>query len=190
MPVQKEFVTNADGCGDHIFTQLKRTGNVCLYRRNRTIDGSVAGFEVFIAKTILAGAKLPGNAVVENDYEPYPGKGSFGKTAWSYGRHHLVPAENKFDEVIKKNDDKDVDVEHKPVMMGFVTSTPKVSVENETENIPAGEFTMVEFATANGLPPRGVVYNILHSLIARGLVKESRRVSYGRGRPTCLFIKA
>jgi hypothetical protein len=81
--LQTVFITNADGCGDHVFTQKRRVGNVCLYRRVR-LDGSFHSYEVIITKTVKAGAKLPGNNFVKSDYEVYPGAHSFGKTAWSH----------------------------------------------------------------------------------------------------------
>ena len=178
-PLQPQFITNADGCGDHVFTQIKRSGNVCIYRRNKVENGFVAGFEVVVAKTVLAGAKLPGNNVVATTYESYPGGKAFGKNGWFFLTEGS--AEDKFNKVVKIHQETEDE-------KNSVVTTENTVVE--TQDIPAGEFTLVEFATANCMPPKGAVYNILRSLVEKGSVKESRRVQKGPGRPTVLYIKA
>ncbi len=84
MPLQKQFVTNADGCGDHVFTQLERSGNFAVYSRKNVKTDKVVWFEVVTIKTVKAGTVFAkGSAPTEFDYESYPGKSSFGRTAWA-----------------------------------------------------------------------------------------------------------
>lgn len=177
-PLQKQFVTNADGRGDMIFTQVRRSGNVAIYSRH--YEGSpVKEWEVITIKTVKAGAKLPGNNVVANDYEPYPGGQSFGKGNNGYSCVSLARAEEIFNRIVKENSQ---------VYVAPTTTSVVKPVVDEASEIPAGEFTQVQFATHNCMPPRGAVYNVLQGLIVGGKVKESRRVSMGPGRPTILYV--
>ncbi len=83
MPLQKQFITNADGCGDHVFTQLERSGQFAVYRRTPVGSTTPVGFEVVTIKTVKAGTVFAkGAKPIEHDYESYPGASSFGKTAW------------------------------------------------------------------------------------------------------------
>lgn len=173
-PLQPVFLTNADGCGDHIFTQIKRSGNVCLYRRNKASDGRIMAYEVIITKTIKAGAPLPGGSVVANDYENYPGKSQFGKAAWFCVDEQS--ADDKFEKLIKDT----------TVLVSIVEVSTE-EVKDESSDIPVGEFTQSQFAVHNCMPPRGVVYNVLQSLINKGVVRISQRVQIGGGRPTILY---
>jgi hypothetical protein len=165
MPMQLQFIVNNDGCGDHVFTQEKRSGNVCIYRRNK-LNGDLVGFEVIVIKVVKAGTPLPGGNFVEKDYEKYPGAKSFGLTGWYYKT--LQEAEKRFTNLLKS-----VPVE-----------------DDEPLTIPDGEFTQVDFATANCLPPRGKTYDDLQKLVDTGIVRVSRRIKKGAGQPTCLYIKA
>lgn len=102
MPMQKVFVTNADKCGDHIFTQVERSGRLAVYRRNRVSDGRTMGYEVITIKTVKAGTVFAkGTKPVENDYESYPGAESFGRSAWSYVQEDA--AFKRFDEKVIEN---------------------------------------------------------------------------------------
>lgn len=190
-PMQTEFITNADGCGDHLFTQLVRKGNVAVYRRDR-VGGTVFGYETIIIKTVKAGTVyVKGGKATETDTESYPGAASFGKTGFSYITEK--DAMDKFNDLVKKEENKTV-VDDEPMTLGFVTSSvvedePTTVVKNNSDGvlIPSGEFTQADFAEVNNLPPRGSVYNLLKSMIEKGSVKESRRVSFGRGRPTVMY---
>lgn len=85
MPIQKQFVTNADHCGDHIFTMMERSGQFAVYRRDVVETGKVFGFEVVTIKTVKAGTVFAkGAKPTESDYESYPGGKAFGKTGWFY----------------------------------------------------------------------------------------------------------
>lgn len=52
--------------------------------------------------------------------------------------------------------------------------------------IPTGEFTQAEFAIANGLPERGVVWSKLDALVKAGTIVK-RFGSNGKGRPKAFF---
>lgn len=81
-PLQRQFVTNADSCGDNLFTQIERSGNFAIYKRSN-MDGRVLGFEVVTVKTVKAGTVFSkGAKPTESDYESYPGGKAFGKYAW------------------------------------------------------------------------------------------------------------
>lgn len=186
-PVQTSFITNADATGDQIFTQLKREGNVALYRRDRVSTGHTFGFEVVVLKTVKAGQPLPGGNVVKADYESYPGPSAFGRSAWFFMSE--ADAELKMDKVIKTlSTTVPVDVESTEVVEDVLVPVVEVKKKNDaTWVIPNGEFTQADFAKANGLPERGTVYNILQSVINKGLVKLIDRRKIGGGRPTSFF---
>ena len=78
--LQTKFEANVDKTGVNTFEQIKRTNEVALYKRTRPTGTEV--FEVFIIKVVPKGAKLPGGAVVAEEYESYPGAASFGKSAY------------------------------------------------------------------------------------------------------------
>tara|TARA_R110000868_G_scaffold404172_1_gene682076 strand:- start:1112 stop:1459 length:348 start_codon:yes stop_codon:yes gene_type:complete len=100
--LKKEFVSNVDHCGDHKFVQLKRTNSIAVYARYK-MDGWIFGYEVFKIKTVKAGSPLPNNTVVAEDYESYPGKNAFGKTAmfFSAGNKKTDP-ENLYNIFVKR----------------------------------------------------------------------------------------
>ncbi len=54
--------------------------------------------------------------------------------------------------------------------------------------IPKGEFTQAQFAVANGLPERGVVWSRLDSLVKAGKLNKAL-VKMGKGRPTQVFTE-
>jgi len=69
---------------------------------------------------------------------------------------------------------------------GALVTVAKVANNVLTMVIPAGEFTQAEFATANGLPERGVVWSKLDALVKLG--KLSKRFgTTGKGRPKAFF---
>jgi hypothetical protein len=188
-PLQTEFLKAADGCSVHIFKQLKRQGDICLYSRTGLADGRPKGFEVFRLKLVKAGASLPGGAKVEADYEQYPGKSAFGKSAWSIcGLTSEADAEAMFTKLTSNPEAVEVEVE---------TDTDGVKVKakrtprdtNVVYVVPAGDFTQADFAKANGLPERGKVYGVLQAQVTNGLVKPIGLKKVGKGRPTAFFVK-
>lgn len=74
-----------------------------------------------------------------------------------------------------------------PTVDGGVTVTvAKVNKGVVTMVIPTGEFTQAEFAVANGLPERGVVWSKLDTLVKAGTITK-RFGSNGKGRPKAFF---
>jgi hypothetical protein len=69
---------------------------------------------------------------------------------------------------------------------GVAVTVAKVAKSVVTMIIPPGEFTQAEFAIANGLPVRGVVWSKLDALVtAKKLTK--RFGTTGKGRPKAFF---
>lgn len=162
MPIQPAFLTNADKCGDHIFTQIKRTGNVAVYRRNEVDTNKLIGFEVFVIKTVKAGTVFAkGGTPTENDYESYPGSSSFGKSAWFCVTEDR--AMERFDQLVEKN------------------SEPK------GPKIPSGNFTLMDFATSNNLGLTKETADVLTSLIRSRVCKFIGNVVMS-GRPVQTFV--
>ena len=166
------------------------------------MDGRPTGFEVIILKQVEAGSPLPGGNVVKADYESYPGAQAFGRIAWFFSS--LKGAEYKFNEVVKNqqstiivNKASNIVKADKGNTLMMLTNfnvnnignIVKASKADNNQTIPSGEFTQAQFATINSLPLRGVVYNVIQTLVNKGLIKVSQRVKTGAGRPTCFYIK-
>lgn len=154
-PLQTVFVTNADACGDHVFTQVARKGNVAVYRRNKVSDGKCQGWETIVIKTVKAGTVyVKGGTPTASDTESYPGAASFGRLGWNYVS--LEAAMDKLEELTKE--------EVKPETVGGWI-------------VPAMEFTFTEFATANKLPiDKGtatIIQNLLRDKALRFIRSEN-----------------
>ena len=96
--LQVEFKSSVDLCGMHTFKQIKNNGIAAIYQRIRK-DGTTHSFEAFKIRVVKAGSPLPNGAVVQEDYQPYPGKSAFGKTAFSC--KDLEHAEIRYEEICK-----------------------------------------------------------------------------------------
>lgn len=163
MPLQSVFVTNADACGDHVFTQVARKGNVAVYRRNKVEDGRCFGFETVVIKTVKAGTiYAKGATPTASDTESYPGAQSFGRLGWHYSTKEA--ALNKLEELTKE--------EVKPETVGGWI-------------VPAVEFTFTQFAEANKLPIDKGTANIIQNLLRdkvlqfiRSEVVNNRTIQY------------
>ena len=142
----------------HIFTQLKRVWNICLYRRNRVSDGTVHSFEVINSRACNSATT-----------DSYPEASTFGTRGWSYRLESA--AETTFDTLVLEEDQKLVAVPVnyvQPKAQPVVTSAVVVAgtaVVSATTVVPAGEFTQADFARSNGLPERGSVYNVIQKMI-------------------------
>lgn len=184
--LQPAFVKNADSCGDNLFTQIQASGNVYIYSRTDTNTGKVVGFEVFTSKVVKAGTTfVKGGKPTEADYESYPGKTSFGKTAWFCS--NLERATTRFNSIVTGQTVVESDDETEAAIVPVVRVEP-VATKKVTVTIPVGEFTQAQFAVANNLPERGVVWSMLDTLKTRGFIKESKREKVGPGRPTVFYI--
>lgn len=69
---------------------------------------------------------------------------------------------------------------------GVAVTVAKVKKNVVTFNIPTGEFTQADFANANGLPERGVVWSKLDGLVKEGKLTK-RFGTTGKGRPKAYF---
>jgi hypothetical protein len=166
-PMQTVFVTNADACGDHVFTQVARKGNVAVYRRNKVSDGVCQGWETIVIKTVKAGTVyVKGGTPTAADTESYPGAASFGKLGWHYPS--LESAMTKMENLTKE--------EVKPEMVGEWI-------------VPAPEFTFIEFATANELSIDKGTATIIQNLLRDKSLKLVR-TEVRNGKSAQIFGKA
>ena len=171
-----EFTMNADGCGNEVFRQMRRSDGVAMYQRIRTGGLRQYGYEVFIIKTIKAGTALPGGKSVAEDYEQYPGAAQWGKTAWSpTGR---AAADEKFDALVKRLRSE----------VGQPKRRGRKATAATTFVVPSGQFTMKMLIEQTGMT-QPVLYIRLQKLIKEGKVVEVDRVRTegGRGRLAVVY---
>lgn len=167
MPMQTVFIRNVDDCGDHVFTQLSRIGNVAVYRRNKVDNGKCFGWETIVIKTVKAGTVYAEGAdPTESDTESYPGGKSFGRLGWHYPS--LGAANFKLEELTKE--------EVKPETVGGYL-------------VPAIEFTFGEFASANKLPIDKGTATIIQNLLRDKSLKLVR-TEVRNGKSAQIFGKA
>ena len=193
--LESVFVANYDKSGDNTFRQLRKEGAVALYVRE-SMEGLTLWYELFTFKTIKAGTPLPGGNTVQEDYEQYPGKSAFGKTAWVIaGENDLARANARFDELVKTASDKS-----SAIFLAYIgeeetdEAVPVLKVEklsSETIKIPVGQFTHSELADANQTG-KSQVYFILQDMVKAGSVKVvgTRKPAGGRGKPSNVFEKS
>lgn len=165
---------NADKLGDHTFKQLRKQDGVALYERIK--NGRHYDYEVFVVKTVVAGAPLPNGKKVEESYEAYPGSASFGKTAWSV--QNFDRAVQKFDELVAKMKSE----------VGQPKRRGRKSKVVASFELPKTKFTMRDLIAKTGLT-QPVLYIRVQSLIKDGKIKEVGRVksASGRGRATVVY---
>lgn len=188
--LQQTFTMNADKCGNHTFTQIRREKNVAAYRRNRESDNRFQGFEVFLIKVVKAGAPLPGGGVVAEDYEQYPGASVFGRSAWSMcGNEKAALAQTmlKFNELLK---DKAAVVVETTEPEGETVPVARVVKGEVTLKLPDKPFTQKELAAFNGIANYKEVYSDLQKMLASKTVKVVGQREVTRGKPAKLFGKA
>lgn len=189
--IETEFESNANTSGLHKFHQLRRGVNpkgesVYIYNRI-TAEGNVFGFEVFTPMVTKAGTvqKFPNGSTrtIEDDTENYPGASSFGRTA--YFCSTMDRAEFRFNELmgIENLTEVHVAVNPKPVA---VTPKPVKPSNSPEPQYPGPEFTMQEISDLNGIE-KTKMYFLMRDLLAQGKVRELRRESRGRGRPTVIY---
>lgn len=186
--LEKTFTMNADKCGNHTFTQVRRDGNVAAYRRNNLNDNHFRGFEVFLIKVVKAGASLPGGGIVAESYEQYPGASFFGRSAWSITGVEKVAegrAMELFDELIKTETDP---TEAEEIRMEVVPVARVVKGE-VTLKIPEVPFTQKELASFNGIENYKDVYSNLQKMLNGKILKVVGQREVTRGKPAKLFGK-
>jgi hypothetical protein len=165
--LQAHRVSNNDHVGNCNFDLVKRVENVALYHRTN-MDGSHRSYETFIVKVVPAGSPLPGGGTVEEDYESYPGAGSFGKTA--YDCKTLEHAERRFDELLIKAKEQTEAREEsertgKPIPRGRKPSKTEKTVVVKTGNGKRGRKRVeVNFT----LPPVGETFSMKQLVLSSG----------------------
>lgn len=178
--LEQKFVRNSDGNGKNTFTQIRRDGDVALYRRE-TMDGHLVGYEVFKFNIILKGAEGRGGIIVDEDYERYPSKGSFGKSAWFIGGKNAEDrAMERFTELVTgiktvepvnttEDDGDDDEIEGTAVPVIRVVSSEAPVKDGFTW--PKGRFTQKELAAWNHIDNYKQVYSDLMKGLSRGIIK-------------------
>ena len=188
--LEKTFVKNCDGYGNHTFTQIRREGIIAAYRRNRVKDGTPVGYEVFLIKTVKAGSPLPGGGMVAESYEQYPGAAAFGRHAWSisWGPSAEARVNRKFEELLK-GEIPVVEVEGEETEIEII---PVIRVGKRKDrrplNLPDYPFSQKELASLNGIENYKEVYTDLQRMKADGtLVLAGQRENLTRGKDIQLF---
>lgn len=143
------------------YTQLARTENTAIYERSRS--GSVKDYEVFRIKILAKGTKIF-DAITEDDQEKYPGTSQFGFIAWSFNQR--LAAMKRYEQLSKDDADKAAEaLEPKKELL-----------------IPVKEFTVGEFAEANGMTYANA-FIFVKGALEKGSVKfvrEERRQAKGK----------
>ena len=192
--LQVEFQTNADQTGLQTFKQIKRCDNTALYQRIRK-DGSTHSYEAFKIKIVKAGTIFAKGAIpVSEDYESYPGKGGFGK--YAYSCKTLVHAEQRYEELVKSQivvdqvDDEDIVVAgEKNSQLEKQTVGGKrgrKSKDRSTLKIPKDKFTIKQLELMNPDVSFALLYQHVRSLLNIEF-KIVASLSGKRGKPTMLY---
>ena len=198
--LQVEFQSNHDGCGLHIFKQLKRTENVALYQRIRINNKTTHSFEVFKVKIVKAGTVFAkGAKPTEEDYESYPGKSAFGRYAWTFNDLHR--AEQRFEKIIQNLaaiDDSAVEDELSDGNSNTDTTNKKENsngvkgkrgrkpVDRSSIKLPKDKFTMKQLEVLNPHVSFGFLYQHLRTLLDVEY-KIVASLSGGRGKPVLVY---
>ena len=184
--IPEKFVKNCDLVGNNTFIQIKKEGNVYMYRRER-MDGTVKSYEVFLGKFIAKGTPLPGGVVEKEDRIQYPGSAQFGKTA--YDCKTEAQAEQRFEELLKKSANQ-AEAKEEAIKTGKRNrgkrGTNKINVSVPEKD---SKFTMKMLITSTGLT-QPVLFSIVKSWMNSGIVKINGYIKPegGRGRPSIEYV--
>lgn len=186
--LETNFVKNVDLSGNNRFIQLRKDGNVAMYRRER-MDGRVIGFEVFIFKTVTAGSPLPGGGTVQETYESYPGGKAFGRSAWFIGGVNAEQRANeRYNELVKGETVTENDnTEEEETTSLPVVKVSKVRTERTKLKLPSYPFSQKELAAFNGIENYKEVYTDLQRMLADGTLRKGEKRESTRGKAAQLF---
>jgi len=174
--LEKEFISNVDHCGKHRFVQLKREGDVAVYCRYK-LDGIIFGYEVFRIKVVKEGSPLPGGIFVEEDYEVYPSKNAFGRTAIFFATRNEIKADSIYKIFIDRFGDN-----NEPIS-GEVKDTSVFVV-------PSGEFTIKMLMKQNANKSYNDSYSYIKSQIDKTIkVVNGPALEKGKGKPAKYYAK-
>lgn len=172
--LEKEFIRNVDSCGDHRFTQVDRSSDMALYIR-RKLDGRIFGYECFKVKIVKAGTSLPGGAIVDEDYEVYPSKHAFGKTAMFISANKEIKTST---------------------IVGLFNSRHNILDENDSIqptyefNIPNEEFTIKMLMAVNPSKSYIECYQFVNLQLGTSLKLLGTKSSpSGKGKPSNYYTK-
>lgn len=186
--LEKTFVENADGCGNHTFTQLRREGDFAMYRRDRVKEGTFHSAEIFKVKVVKANTGYNKG----DDYEQYPGKTAFGRHAWSISGEEktaIACGNRKFDKLLKNEvvielaDEPETEMETSVPVVRVVSPTPI----KQGLKLPDKPFTQKELASWNNISNYKEVYSDLQKMLARGILKIVGERDSIRGKKAKLF---
>lgn len=180
--IPKKFVKNCDHVGNNTFIQVKKKGNVYMYRREY-MDGKVKSYEVFISKFIAKGTPLPGGAVEKEDRWQYPGTNQFGKTA--YDCKSEAHAEERFDELVEKAKNQE-EAKEESIRTGKPNKGRKPN-NKISLTTPKSKFTMKMLVSQSGLS-QPQIYPFLKQWLANGIVTIVDQIKpEGKGRPAMVY---
>ena len=191
--LQVEFQTNADQTGLQTFKQIKRCNNTALYQRIRK-DGSTHSYEAFKIKIVKAGTVFAKGATpISEDYESYPGKGGFGK--YAYSCKTLQHAEQRYDELMKSQivvddvvdeDDIVAGTEKKDELENKVGKRGRKTKDRSSLKIPKDKFTMKQLELMNPEVSFGLLYQHIRGLLNIEF-KIVDSLTGKRGKPTVVY---
>jgi len=192
--LQVEFQSNADQTGLHTFKQLKRSTNTALYQRTRK-DGTTHSYEAFKIKIVKAGTVFAKGATpVAEDYESYPGKGGFGK--YAYSCKTLERAQLRYDELLRSEialDDADDDIvivadgeKNQSVNKVATGKRGRKAVDRSSLKIPKDKFTMKQLELLNPNVSFALLYQHIRALLDVQF-KIVGTLQGGRGKPTLVY---
>ena len=187
--LEKTFSKNCDKSGIHTFTQVKRNGLVCIYER-KSAAGNIVGYEVFVTKEIMKGSPMAGGGMELEDREGYPGKSSFGRSAWFC--NSIESANSRFDKLVTKALPvvESEDEEEKTITIPVVrVSAARVSNVVGFESPPVGwKGTQKELAAFLGMTNYKEAYTPLQKWLGAGILKVvGERESATRGKKAKIF---
>lgn len=181
-----KFVKNCDMVGNNTFVQVKKQGNVYMYRRER-MDGSFKSYEVFLGKFIAKGTPLPGGAIEKEDRIQYPGSAQFGKTA--YDCKTESQAEQRFDELLLKSKNQS-EAKEEAEKTGKPNKGRRSNSTKKDVPIPAKgtKFNMKFLVTNTGID-QPTLFPIVKRWEATGLIRAVGTVKAegGKGRPSIQY---
>jgi hypothetical protein len=192
--LQVEFQSNADQCGLHTFKQIKRSANTALYQRIRK-DSSTHSYEAFKIKIVKAGTIFAkGAKPIAEDYESYPGKGGFGK--YAYSCKTLDRAEMRYEQLLKEQialDDVDddatpseVEEKNQSENKSAAVKRGRKSKDRSSLKIPKDKFTMKQLELLNPEVSFALLYQHIRALLnIEYKIVES--IGGKRGKPTLVY---
>lgn len=209
--LENQFSMAPDKGGLFDYSLVKRDGDVAIYERTKSNkEGKVSGnreYEIFLVKKRFKGQPLPGGMFEKEDRECYPGKESFGKTAFFC--NSLERAEERFNELKEKNNDAQArkeeailtgsetkrgrkkkvvkEVEVKTEDNALPKKRGRQSLDRTTLSFPTGEWTMKQAHELNPFCCHATVYHYVKSMVDAGKMQVCGSVTGGRGKAKLMY---